>query len=120
MAARRIEWSSAEVDADGTLTVAIAGEVDDIWMDGLISTLDWMEGESRTGGWGEISYGPETFRVENVSEDSVAALRQFLDDAVRHANGAADHDRAAPLSDEHRGTNLGPEAARRMTDEFRG
>ncbi|HSS03704.1 MAG TPA: hypothetical protein VLK89_00770 [Solirubrobacterales bacterium] len=119
MTTRRIEWSSAEVDAVGTLTVAIVGEVDDIWMDGLIRTLDWMEGESRTGGWGQISYGPETFRVENVSEDSVAALQQFLNDAVRHANGAADHDRGAALVDEHRDIDLGPEAARRMTDEFR-
>jgi hypothetical protein len=120
MAPRRIEWSSAEVDAVGTLTVAIVGEVDDLWMDRLIRTLDWMEGESSTGEWGEISYGPETFRVENVSEASVAALRQFLDNAVRHANDAVDHERATVLSDEHRSTDLGPEAARRMTDEFRG
>lgn len=120
MERRRIEWSSAEVDASGTLTVAITGEVDDVWMDGLIRTLGWMQGESRGGGWGEISYGPDTFRVEGVSEDSVAALRQFLDDAVRHANDAAGQDRAAAEPDERRSTDLGPEAARRMTDQFRG
>lgn len=120
MERRQIEWSSAEVDAAGTLTVAIIGEVDDVWMDGLIRTLEWMQGESRGGGWGEISYGPDTFRVEGVSEDTVAALRQFLEDAVRYANDAADQDRAAVVPGEHRSADVGPEAARRMTDQFRG
>jgi hypothetical protein len=119
MKERRIDWSTAEVDAAGTLVVTIIGEVDDTWMDGLIHTLDWMEGESHVGEWGEITCGPETFRVENVFESSVAALRQFLNDAVKHANDAADHDRAAAGRDEHRSMDLGPEAARRMTDEFR-
>lgn len=39
MEQRRIEWSSAEVDAAGALTVAITGEVDDVWMNGLVRTL---------------------------------------------------------------------------------
>ncbi len=119
MKERRIEWSTAEVDAAGTLVVTIIGEVDDSWMDELVRTLDWMEGETRAGEWGEITYGPETFRVENISERSVAALRQFLNDAVKHANDAAEHVRAAAARDEHRSMDLGPEAAQRMTDEFR-
>lgn len=118
MKRRCIDWSSAEVDADGTLAVKITGEVDDAWMDALVRTLEWMQGESHGGDWGEITYGPETFRVGGVVENSVTALRQFLDDAVRHANDAAEQSVAA-VQDERPATNLGPEAARRMTDQFR-
>jgi hypothetical protein len=118
MQQRRVDWSSAEVDSVGTLTVEISGEADDVWMEALIRTLDWMESETHGGSWEHIDYAPSTFRVEGVSEDSVDLLRKFLDDAVRHANEAAAHDRAA-AEPEGRSADIGPEAARRMTNQFR-
>lgn len=117
---RRIDWSNAEVDSAGTLTVEISGEADDIWMEALIRTLEWMEGESREGRWGEVDYSPNTLRVEEVAEDSVVALRKFLDDALRHANKAAAEDRnSANAAEGSPSTHVGDEAARRMTDQFR-
>ena len=117
---RRIEWSSGKVDSAGTLTVEISGEADDVWMEALIRTLEWMEGETREGRWGEVDYSPNTFRVEGVAEDSVVALRKFLDNAVRHANETAAQERNAANAPEGRtSANVGDEAARRMTDQFR-
>lgn len=117
---RRIDWSNAEVDSAGTLTVEISGEADDVWMEALIRTLEWMEGETREGGWGEVGYSPNTFRVEGVAEDSVVALRKFLDDALRHANEAAAQERnSANAAEDSPGTHVGDESARRMTDQFR-
>jgi hypothetical protein len=116
MKPRSIDWTSAEVDADGTLTVTIGGETDDAWMDGLDSTLGWMLQETHEGSWGEITYGPETFRVKAVDEGSVIALRHFLDDAVRHANDATGTTAAIVEKDSN---DVGSEAARKMPQRFR-
>jgi hypothetical protein len=89
-------------------------------MEALIRTLEWMEGETREGRWGEVDYSPNNFRVEGVAEDSVVALRKFLDNAVRHANETAAQERnAANAPEGSPSAQVGDEAARRMTDQFR-
>lgn len=116
--AREIDWSSAEVDDAGTLTVRLDGEADLEWMQALEQTFGWMNAESNDGGWGEIAWSPETIRVEAVDEDSVAALRRYLDDAVANANEAVKVD---AVLKEHGSASEGvdSETAARMTEEFR-
>jgi len=119
---RQIDWSSAVVDADHTLTVALSGGLDPDWNKSFGRIMRPLQRETPEGSWGEVRLMRGALQVTGVQDGSEGALRDFLETAVRQANDdvvrrglaqekAAERERAE-VEDV-------AESAGRMTDRFR-
>lgn len=119
---RRIDWSTAVVDAGHTLTVALTGRLDPDWNKSFNRVMRPLHREAPQGIWGEVKLIRGAIEVSDVQDGSEATLRDFLETAVRQANEdmvrrglaeeqAAERERAEVEDD--------AESAGRMTDRFR-
>ena len=133
---RSANWSAAEVEAteEGlVLTVPIEGDPDPDWDDAFRRAVETRRHEVWRGHWGHVRHRPDQVCVEQVTEGSEAALREFLDSCIREAEQRVRQDEADRREDEealeHRRTEasyqhkptLGAQRAdaRRMTERFR-
>jgi hypothetical protein len=89
----QIDWQTAHVDTDVTLTVSVTGDVDDVWMDSFDTVLGYLSEETRGGVWGDVAAAPQTIRVRKVGPGSTSALKDFLEAAVREANSLSAKER---------------------------
>ena len=79
----QIDWSSAEI-TDGTLSVALAGEVPKGFakrVRGVLALLD-----QGSGGWGKITVHKNTITVAEIQQGSEDELRHLLESALMQAN----------------------------------
>jgi hypothetical protein len=118
----KLNWASAEVE-DGSLTVALEGEITSGWKESFNITLRLLGG----GDWGEVKLQPRkgTIRVSAVEPGSEERLRHRLEGVVEQANASArtpepepeaePEDAADPEDAEGKGD--GDDA--RMTERFR-
>jgi hypothetical protein len=83
----QIEWGTSEVE-DEVLSVSLEPEPDFAFMVEFDGVLDRKErsGEER---WGKVLLAQGKVVVSDVQPDSAAAVRAFLDEAVREANRLA-------------------------------
>jgi hypothetical protein len=134
--ARRANWSAAEVEAteEGlVLRVPIEGEPNHDWDDAFRRAVDVHRHEVWGGQWGHVRHGPDEIRVEQVSEGSEKALREFVDACVHGAVQRLRQEEADRREDEealeHRRIEAAHEykptlgthrtTAQRMTERFR-
>jgi hypothetical protein len=133
---RRANWAAAEVEAteEGlVLTVPIEGDSDPEWDDALRRAVEAHRHETWGGHWGHVRHRPNQICVEQVTEGSEHAVREFVDacigeaerrlrqeEADRREDEAALEDRRTEASHSHEPT-LGTyrAAAQRMTERFR-
>ena len=119
---RQIDWSTAEVDAAHTLTVALTGGFGSDWNKSFNRIIRPLQREAPQGMWGDVRLIRGELEVTAVQDGSEARLRDFLETAVRQANDefirrglaeekAAERERAVVEDD--------AESADRMTDRFR-
>ena len=112
MAARAIDWSTAEVH-DGTLAVKIDGKAKKDWVTRFRAVLGQLD---RAGhDWGEISIVKGTITVEAVQPGSEDTLRHLLEATVQQVN--------ADLEEPESGKDGAAEASaadREMAETFRG
>lgn len=110
------------VDADHTLTVTLAGGFEPEWNKSFNRIMRPLQREAPEGLWGEVQLLRGALQVTRVQDGSEGTLRDFLETAVRQANGeyvrrglaleqAAEQERAQ--------VEDGAESADRMTDRFR-
>ena len=133
---RRANWSAAEVEAteEGlVLRVPIKGEPDPEWEDAFRRAIDAHRHEVWRGQWGHVRHGPNEVRVEQVTEGSEKALREFVDACVVGAAQRLRQEEAERREDEDalglRRTEAAHEyeptlgthrtTAQRMTERFR-
>jgi hypothetical protein len=133
---RHANWSAAEVEAteEGlVLTVPIEGDPNSDWDDAFRRAVEGGRHEASQGHWGHVRHRPDQVCVEQVTEGSEDAVREFVDACVREAEQRLQRDEADRREDEEaleqrrieasyghaptRGTYRA--AAQRMTERFR-
>jgi hypothetical protein len=133
---RRANWSVAHVDATGeglVLTVPIEGDPSPDWDDAFRRAVEASRHKAWRGHWGHVRHRPDQVCVEQVTEGSEDAVREFIDICVHEADERLRQEEADRREDEdaleqrrteashgHEPT-LGTyrAAAERMTERFR-
>jgi hypothetical protein len=92
MGSREVDWSTAEVSEEGTLTVGLAGEHDKHWCEAFTTVAALLDVASHNHLWGEVvarstKGGDQIIVKELQTEDPehVERLREFLGAVARQA-----------------------------------
>jgi len=123
MAERGINWETAEVNDDGTLTVGLTGENESGWNQSFDWILEPLMRESRGGVWGRVVLSGDKIVVHDVGgDDSVKPLQDFLESVVRQANSdlahrKVEHEQSKKARDQQKAQKA--VQAEGLTDKFR-
>ena len=133
---RSANWAAAAVEASDeglVLKVPIEGDPNPDWDAAFARSVEAHRHEVWGGQWGHVRHGRDEIRVEQVSEGSERALRDFLDACINGAEQRLRQEAADRREDdealEQRRTEASHEfeptlgahraAAQRMTKRFR-
>jgi hypothetical protein len=133
---RNANWAAAEVEAteEGfVLTVPLEGDADPDWDAAFRRVVDARRHEVWGGHWGHVRHRPDQVCVEQVTEGSEKALREFLETCIGQAEqelhqaevDRREDDEALALRRIESSHGFDPTGsrkradARRMTDRFR-
>ena len=122
MGIREVDWSTADVSEEGTLTVGLAGEPDKHWCEAFTSVAALLDVASHNHLWGGVvarsAKGGDQIIVKELQIDDpehVQSLREFLGAVARQASAnVPEHDEA----DGDEGTDVNSPAGR-STRAFR-
>jgi hypothetical protein len=122
MGVREVDWSTAEVSEEGTLTVGLAGESDRHWCEAFTTVAELLDLASHNHLWGDIvarsAKGGDRIIVKELQTgdpEHVDSLREFLG-AVAHQASVNVPEPDAPDC----GDSPGPDSsAARSTRAFR-
>jgi hypothetical protein len=120
-----IDWETAEVkDEDGRLVLKVnLNEVPDkIWVEQFGTIAEGRNRNVGAGHW-EVSwpYGPlqATVKVTGVSAGTEDAVREALNDLIKHVNENAERDRRAASEQAETDQQTAARTAHEMTERFR-
>jgi hypothetical protein len=119
MAIRALDWSTADVSEEGTLTVGLAGEPDKHWCEAFTTVSARLDLASHNHPWGEVAArsakGGDQIIVKGLQTgdpEHVESLRGFLRAVARQASANVPEPDAADGTD-------GDSPAARSTRAFR-
>jgi hypothetical protein len=99
---RAIKWRAASVEAteEGyVLMVPLEGGADPDWDDAFRRVVEAHRHEVWGGQWGHIRHRPDQLCVEQVTEGSEKALREFLDACIQETEARMRQDEAERRDD---------------------
>jgi hypothetical protein len=109
-----VDWSSAEV-REGTLDVALRGELPSGWKD----TFDRTARLLSAGDWGKVRLKKNGVRVHDVAEGDEERLRHFLESVVLEANEAHPQEEAEGGENRDTDDDDSDDPDAEMTERFR-
>jgi hypothetical protein len=122
MGIREVDWSTADVSEEGTLTVVLAGEPDKHWCEAFTTAAALLDLASHNHLWGEVvarsAKGGDQIIVKELQTDDpehVETLHEFLGAVARQASANVPEPDAADGGD---GADVDSPAAR-STRAFR-
>jgi hypothetical protein len=93
MSIREVDWSTAEVSEEGTLSVGLAGEPDRDWCKAFTTVAELLDVASHNHLWGEVvarsAKGGDRILVKELQTgdpEHVDSLREFLSAVARQAS----------------------------------
>jgi hypothetical protein len=93
MGIREVDWSTADVSEEGTLTVVLAGGPDKHWCEAFTTVAALLDVASHNHVWGEVvarsAKGGDRIIVEELQTNDpehVESLREFLGAVARQAS----------------------------------
>jgi hypothetical protein len=106
MSIREVDWSTAEVSEEGTLSVMLAGEPDRHWCEAFTTVAELLDVASHNHLWGEVvarsAKGGDRIIVEELQTgdpEHVDSLREFLRAVARQASANVPESDAADGGD---------------------
>jgi hypothetical protein len=90
---REVDWSTANVSEEGTLTVGLSGKSDKHWCDAFTTVAKLLDAASHNHLWGQVvarsAKGSDRIIVEELQTGDpghVRSLREFLGAVARQAS----------------------------------